>query len=204
MNNDLGFRLNIPLPVTDDDYHSSISAGLDFKDYTLKSYAINGFTTYAGEIDYNSVPTITNEVVSSSYIPVPITVSRMDYLPLSLRYDASLHDSLGLTTWGLGLSANTWYSATTTFSSAVTSTNGITTDLITSTKGRQSLQRISGSSESTGYWVVLNPVFHNKLPSGPIGYSTFRADGQWASEPLISNEQFGIGGVNSVRGSSGG
>jgi hemolysin activation/secretion protein len=27
-----------------------------------------------------------------------------------------------------------------------------------------------------------------------------RANGQWASEPLISNEQFGIGGVNSVRG----
>ncbi|MGA2868992.1 MAG: POTRA domain-containing protein, partial [Verrucomicrobiota bacterium] len=110
VNNDLGFRLNIPLPVTDDDYHSSISAGLDFKDYTLKSYAINGFTTFAGEIDVNSPPPITNSVVSSSFIPVPITVSRMDYLPLSLRYDASLHDSLGLTTWGLGLSANTWYS----------------------------------------------------------------------------------------------
>lgn len=29
---------------------------------------------------------------------------------------------------------------------------------------------------------------------------TFRADGQWASEPLINNEQYGIGGVNSVRG----
>jgi hemolysin activation/secretion protein len=199
VNNDLGFRLNIPLPATDD-YHSSISAGLDFKDYNLKSYAINGFTTYAGEIDYNSAPPITNSVVSSSFIPVPITVSRMDYLPLSLRYDASLHDSLGLTTWGLGLSANTWYSATTTFSSAVTSTNGITTDLITSTKGRQSLQRISGSSESTGYWVVLNPSFSQQIAIRPDWILTFRADGQWASEPLISNEQFGIGGVNSVRG----
>ncbi len=27
-----------------------------------------------------------------------------------------------------------------------------------------------------------------------------RADGQWASQPLISNEQFGTGGVASVRG----
>jgi hemolysin activation/secretion protein len=27
-----------------------------------------------------------------------------------------------------------------------------------------------------------------------------RADGQWASEPLISNEQFGAGGVAGVRG----
>jgi len=27
-----------------------------------------------------------------------------------------------------------------------------------------------------------------------------RADGRWASEPLISNEQYGAGGVNSVRG----
>jgi hemolysin activation/secretion protein len=200
VNNDLGFRLNIPLPVTDDDYHSSISAGLDFKDYTLKSYAINGFTTFAGEIDVNSPPPITNSVVSSSFIPVPITVSRMDYLPLSLRYDASLHDSLGLTTWGLGLSANTWYSATTTFSSAITSTNGITTDQITNTKGLKSLQRISGSSESTGYWVVLNPSFSQQIAIRPDWILTFRADGQWASEPLISNEQFGIGGVNSVRG----
>jgi hemolysin activation/secretion protein len=29
---------------------------------------------------------------------------------------------------------------------------------------------------------------------------TIRANGQWASEPLISSEQFGAGGVNSVRG----
>ena len=30
--------------------------------------------------------------------------------------------------------------------------------------------------------------------------TTIRADGQWAGQPLISTEQFGIGGVNSVRG----
>ena len=29
---------------------------------------------------------------------------------------------------------------------------------------------------------------------------SIRANGQWASEPLLSNEQFGAGGVNSVRG----
>ena len=29
---------------------------------------------------------------------------------------------------------------------------------------------------------------------------SLRADGQWANEPLISNEQFGAGGVASVRG----
>jgi hemolysin activation/secretion protein len=30
--------------------------------------------------------------------------------------------------------------------------------------------------------------------------TTFRLDGQWASEPLVSIEQFGAGGVNSVVG----
>jgi hemolysin activation/secretion protein len=29
---------------------------------------------------------------------------------------------------------------------------------------------------------------------------SIRADGQWANQPLISNEQYGLGGVNSVRG----
>jgi hemolysin activation/secretion protein len=30
--------------------------------------------------------------------------------------------------------------------------------------------------------------------------TSLHLDGQWASSPLISNEQYGLGGVNSVRG----
>lgn len=187
VNNDVGFRLSVPLPATDD-FQSSVSGGLDLKDYQLTSFAINGFTYYAGELDNVNGSAITNPIVSHYYVPVPTTVSRLNYLPVALRYDASLQDSLGLTTWGLGISVNTWFSASTTTSSG------------SSLSGLKSLQTITASSQSTGYWVVLNPSFSQQFAIHTNWILTARADGQWASEPLISNEEFGIGGVNSVRG----
>jgi hemolysin activation/secretion protein len=187
VNNDAGFRLNIPLPAKDD-FNSSVSGGLDLKNYQLTSFAINGFTDFAGEIDNVNGSAITNPIVSQSFIPVPTTVNRLNYLPLALRYDANLQDAWGLTTWGLGLSANTWYSASTTTSTG------------SSLSGRQSLQTMTGSAQSTGYWVILNPSFSQEFSIHTNWILTARADGQWASEPLISNEEFGIGGVNSVRG----
>jgi hemolysin activation/secretion protein len=187
VNNDAGFRLSIPLPAKDD-FNSSVSGGLDLKNYQLTSFAINGFTDFAGEIDNNNGNAITNPIISQSFIPVPTTVNRLNYLPLALRYDANLQDAWGLTTWGLGLSANTWYSASTTTSTG------------SSLTGRQSLQTMTGSAKSSGYWIILNPSFSQQFSIHTNWILTARADGQWASEPLISNEEFGIGGVNSVRG----
>jgi hemolysin activation/secretion protein len=65
------------------------------------------------------------------------------------------------------------------------------------------MQAVVGSSESTGRWISVN---HQ-----PLLPSTFEFFTNWlttipggrpvgASEPLLSNEQFGAGGVNSVRG----
>jgi hemolysin activation/secretion protein len=48
--------------------------------------------------------------------------------------------------------------------------------------------------------VILKPSFSQSIVSANNLTTTLRMDGQWSSEPLISNEQFGIGGVNSVRG----
>jgi hemolysin activation/secretion protein len=48
--------------------------------------------------------------------------------------------------------------------------------------------------------VALTPRFSWQFPIYTNWLTTLRADGQWTSEPLISNEQFGAGGVNSVRG----
>ena len=48
--------------------------------------------------------------------------------------------------------------------------------------------------------MVLSPSFSRSFQFVTNWITTFRADGQWASEPLISNEQFGAGGVNNVRG----
>jgi hemolysin activation/secretion protein len=48
--------------------------------------------------------------------------------------------------------------------------------------------------------VILRPSFSQEIQFYTNWITSFRADGQWASEPLISVEQFGAGGVNSVRG----
>ena len=48
--------------------------------------------------------------------------------------------------------------------------------------------------------MIINPSFSREFTLYTNWTTTVRADGQWASEPLISSEQFGAGGVNSVRG----
>lgn len=176
VNNDLGFRLSAPVAYTAD-FQSSFSGGLDYKTYNLASYKTNLFFLNGQEIDYNSTPFSTNGVGSTNTSPVPVTIRNLAYLPLSLRYDGTLRDELGTTTFGLGISANLWHSGS-----------------------RTNVQMITGSSQSTGYWVTLDPSLAQVIDLWSNWPLTIRADGQWASEPLISNEQFGAGGVNSVRG----
>ena len=98
-------------------------------------------------------------------------------MPLALRYDASLKDSRGVSTFGLGLSANSWFSG---------SPSGV--------------QGITGSSRSSGYWVVLTPSLGRDLLIHTNWVLSLHADGQVATEPLIANEQFGLGGLAGVRG----
>src|SRR5262249_7456373 len=60
--------------------------------------------------------------------------------------------------------------------------------------------RISGSTNSSGHWFVFTPSLTRDFIFHTNWTLSLRVDGQVASEPLISNEQFGAGGVNSVRG----
>ena len=191
VNNDLGFRLNTPLQPRGD-FHSDFASGLDFKTYQVTSYKTNSFLISEVTVGANGNPN--PPVKSSINSPVPVTTKNFQYLPLSLRYDAGWRDSLGTASAGLGLSANLW------FSSLTTSITGPDNAKNLYYRNVQSLQQITGSSESSGHWVVLTPSFSHTLDWVTNWPTTFKADGQWASEPLISNEQFGIGGVNSVRG----
>ena len=178
INSDLGSRLSIPLRASAQ-FQSGFSTGFDYKEYQQTSYKTNIFTLTSEILDTISNPghVITNINVSTIYSPVPTTIQSLDYLPLSLRYDASLRDSWGVTAFGLGLSANAWYSGS-----------------------LSNLQSITGSSESSGHWVILSPSMSRDFLIHTNWILSLHAEGQWASEPLISNEQFGLGGVNSVRG----
>jgi hemolysin activation/secretion protein len=175
---DLGARLSIPLQTTAQ-FQSGLSSGFDYKGYELTSYKTNIFTLTSQILDTISNPghVTTNINVSTINSPVPTTSRSLDYLPLSLRYDASLRDSRGVTAFGLGLSANAWYSGS-----------------------LSNLQSITGSSESSGYWLILSPSLSRDFVIHTNWILSLHGEGQWASQPLISNEQFGLGGVNSVRG----
>ena len=169
-NNDLGFRLSLPVS-SPGDLHSGVSGGLDFKTFQVTSYKTNVFVLNGQEID--DVGPYTNATSSTVVSPVPVTVKSLQYLPLSLRYDASLRDPLGLNTFGLGLNANLWFSG--------------------------SVTNVAGSTQSSGHWVSLTPTYSRTFEWADW-VTLIRGDGQWTTEPLISNEQFGAGGVNSVRG----
>ncbi len=173
INNALGFRLSGPLADAGG-WHSAVSSGLDFKTYESTSQKTNTFLFSEAHVLENG--TISN-VVSQVESALPTTRNAVQYLPLSGRYDGSLRDALGTTAFGLGLSANAWHSGS-----------------------REGFQNISGSAHSSGYWVTLTPSLSRDFIFRTNWVLSVRADGQWSSEPLISNEQFGAGGVNSVRG----
>jgi hemolysin activation/secretion protein len=188
INEDLGFRLSKPLAQTDT-FRSVISGGLDFKEFAEENFQTNTFTF--NEFFKNAGGTFV-EKTSYVVIQTPTTSPKVDYLPLDLSYVASMNDFMGPAVFGLGLRANLWYKSYTTYSSPTNTPANI--------YGAKSLQSITGSSESTGYWVVLRPAFSQEIQFYTNWITTVRMAGQWASEPLISSEQFGAGGVNSVPG----
>jgi len=173
VNQSAGFRLSQPLTSLKT-FNSSISGGLDYKAYELNSVKTNNFIFTVIVHNQFNIPVATNVTTDASGVQ---THKSLDYLPLSLRYDASLRDPLGTTFFGLGLSVNPWY--------AGPSTN---------------VQWITGSKQSSGNWVTLNPGLTRDLNWRTNWTLSVHADGQWASEPLIANEQFGLGGVAGVRG----
>ena len=189
VNQDIGTRMSLPLPATSD-FQSTLSIGLDFKTYDISNYKTNVFTYTQTNFNTGGQP-ILPPVVSVDYSAIPATVSSIEYLPVSLRYDGSLNTAAGTTAFGLGLMFNPWFSSRTTVG---TGTNA------NSFGGTASLVQITGSAQSTGYWVALTPSLSQTFVSSSLWTTTVRANGQWASQPLISPEQFGIGGVNSVRG----
>ncbi len=174
VNNNVGARLTLPFPQIGE-IQSTISGGFDYKSYHLKSSKTNDFFFSIITLDQNGNPNppVTSLVAS----PVPTTIKDIDYLPISLRWDGSEHDAYGITSLGLGYSLNVWYSG-----------------------GLSNLQRISGSTDSRGNWMAftINAMREQAFfTNWPVA---LRLDAQLASEPLISNEQFGNGGVNGVRG----
>lgn len=172
-NESFGWRLSLPLPEMHG-LKSVLTAGLDYKWYHASSFNTNNFPYSITVFDAFGVPSQTTTLVSA---PQPDRLSSVTYLPASLRWDLSAPDKWGQNNFFVGAAANVPVFSTSSDFKTVAGSAQAMNDYRIATLGWSREQRL------------------------PAGYSLLlRADGQWASVPLISSEQFGIAGSSAVRG----
>jgi len=173
-NNNLGSKLTVPvrefLGV-----HSSFLFGFDYKSYDAPSFGTNltYFTLYALDQFGNPVK-LTNQTIR---LPSNTRAS-LDYLPLSWGWSAFRPDKLGVTSFSLNQNI---------FLAGLAS-------------ARTNFQVVAASRDAGGNYTTLTAGLTRRQNLPDDWSLLLRANGQWASEPIINNEQFALGGTAGVRG----
>src|SRR5262249_2807433 len=121
----------------------------------------------------NRVP-VTNEVIR---LGAGSRIS-LDYMPLSLGW--------------VGARPDKWSSTSFTFNE-----NFFFTPLASS---RTNFQVVAVSKDAGGNYTTINAGITREQKLTPDWSVVLRANDQWASAPLINNEQFALGSTSSVRG----
>jgi hypothetical protein len=177
VNENIGARLLQPLPGFGP-LHSSLSFGPDFKRYRATSIQERIFqaTLYVPEIGSSGPP------FTSFKSPATVTsrdsFTSVDYFPLSLNWEGSVADKYGVTVFNVN---NTYL-----FAGFLDS--------------RAGLRAVTGSTNLSGNYYQGNyGISRDQKFRGDWGVR-LHADGQFATERLISTEQFGFGGNAGVRG----
>ncbi len=170
----LGAKFSLPLPEFAK-VRSTLTFGVDYKYHHDQSFSTNltYFTLYALDEFGNRV------LVRQDTIPLgTFSEQSVYYLPLSIGWSASRPDASGLTSFNV--SQNVFLAAL--------------------AAERSRFQAVAGSPRAGGDYTTINAgvTREQKLPHE--WSMLFRANGQWASAPLIGNEQFALGGVAGVRG----
>lgn len=173
VNENLGLRLVTSLPPLGS-FRQSLSFGVDFKNYRVASFNTN-FALTTITTTNNSQPELhqtTTELDSRQ------SRNSVLYLPFTLRWDVSRPDKWGSTSFNLNNSVNV---------------AGILDD-------GEAFRRTVYSAKATGTYVTAGAGLTRVQRLHEDWSLLLRADGQWANEPLLSNEQFGLGGLSGVRG----
>jgi len=167
----IGAKVTRPLPSRFG-INWSVNTGLDWKSYDFRSFNTNTFFTTI-TITNNGVPQVIRSEASFGQPPVH---NHLEYFPISFGFDASRPDKWGVTAFNWNNSFN-----------FTESENG-------------AFQRAAGSKKASPRYYVASAGLTRDFNLPGEFQLHFRADGQWASGRLISNEQFGIGGIQGVRG----
>ncbi|MBC8097025.1 MAG: BamA/TamA family outer membrane protein [Akkermansiaceae bacterium] len=170
INESFGGRLNIPLVLTDT-RRFNFSGGFDVKRYFLKSFNTNNFLITTTVTNAQGSQTIESSVSS----PQPVRQTELVYVPLSVGIDFFDSGPRGNTAASIGFSYN----------------------LVGESADFRGASHSTNAHASFGKF-TLNLSCEQKLAKG---WSVLaRANAQMATGALISNEQFALGGLNSVRG----
>jgi len=173
-NNNLGTKLTVPLREFLG-VRSSLLLGVDYKSYQSQTYSTNltYFDLYALDSFGNRV-LVTNQTIhlaANNY-------QELYYLPLSASWTAVRPDKWGAFSFNYNQNV---------FLSSLAS-------------ARSDFQSVAGSRSAGGNYttIIAGLVRQQNLPGNWL--AVLNANGQWASEPLISNEQMALGGTSGVRG----
>ena len=174
-NNDFGTKLTVPVR----DFlgiHSSLLFGIDYKYYDAPSFGTNltYFSLYSIDTATQQRTLVTNQTIRLA----SNSRASLDYLPLSWGWSAFRPDKWGVTSFSLNQSI---------FLAGLAS-------------AQTNFQVVAASRDAGGNYTTLNAGL-TRRQNLPDDWSLLvRANGQWASEPLINNEQFALGGTAGVRG----
>lgn len=170
LNESIGFKFVQPLPQAGP-LNVNLSFGGDFKRYQQVSYNSNNF--YATTFITNAQGIVV-PISSTTSIPQPPRTVEIDYYPLNAGFSGTLADPWGSTAFNGQVNLNVAAYAALSQGAYTTNTHN---NYVSVQSGVTREQRIWHD------WTVL-----------------LHADGQWASQPLFSNEQYEMGGSGSVRG----
>jgi len=175
-NENLGFRISTPLPGLFG-LRSSASAGLDYKHYHSLNAQDRVFqaTLFVPEIGSAGPPFV--EFPSPPTFQGRVIESDIEYLPLSVNWEAGWQDPWGTMAVNMNNSFH-W--------------NGVFDN-------KRDFQALAGPKASGTYYVGNYGFTREQKVYRDWGVR-LHADGQWATEPLINNEQFALGGLAGVRG----
>ena len=173
-NNNLGARLTVPIREFDG-IRSSFFLGADFKSYSAPTFGTN-FTiaTLYAEINPGQYVFDTNEV----FLSTNNSRVALQYIPLSFGWSASRPDKWG----GFAFS----------FSQSIF--------LASLASARTNFQIAAAAPGAGGNYTTINAGLVRAQNLFDGWSALVNVNGQWASAPLINNEQFALGGTAGVRG----
>jgi hemolysin activation/secretion protein len=187
LNEGLGARLSIPLPVLSR-VSGAMSFGLDYKNYKTANYQTNNsfFQIQVGTDPVTGDPIFATTTVSQAQ---PALFNHVQYMPLNAGLNVAVPDKLGTMFYNAQLNFGIPIFSQEIAVKTTQLTNGSTVTTRT----------VIPSNPETGY-VTLQMGADREQAISKDWSLRLHADGQWADHPIISNEQFAMGGVAGVRG----